>query len=316
MIFPGNIFKKIDFDFHPVWVLVAINVAVFLFIQLLVGDTLKNYTNDVYLEKTSKMRELYLQTLDPLEKTQSTEISATSIIRDSKFWYRAENFPFKGDQVKIADSKQFLKELKESYLKSPQFLFGLSPSPTSIWAWITYQFLHTSFFHLLMNMLFLYLIVGVMQTKIDQDWIYAIYVLSGLGGGYAYLWMNPMNEIAVVGASGAICGLMGFMSIAFHSQNMEWSYFLSPVKGYYGIINLPVFLLFPMYLISDFTTVLYYNTGVQSSVAHSAHIGGTLVGCCLGALYLVDQRAKKNILAKWGHHLSHEEFVSLRDKIK
>ena len=316
MIFPGNIFKKIDFDFHPIWILVAINVVVYAFIQIFVGDTLKNYSNDVYLEKTSKMRELYLQTLDPLERAESEDISATSIIRDSKFRYRAENFPFKGDQVKIADSKQFLKELKESYLKSPQFLFGLSPSPTSIWAWITYQFLHTSFFHLLMNMLFLYLIVGVMQTKIDQDWIYAIYILSGLGGGYAYLWMNPMNEIAVVGASGAICGLMGFMSIAFHSQNMEWSYFLSPVKGYYGIIHLPVFLLFPVYLISDFTTVLYYNTGVQSSVAHSAHIGGTLVGCCLGVLYLVDQRAKKNILAKWGHHLSHEEFVSLRDKIK
>ena len=316
MIFPGNIFKKIDFDFHPIWILVAINVVVYAFIQIFVGDTLKNYSNDVYLEKTSKMRELYLQTLDPLERAESEDISATSIIRDSKFWYRAENFPFKGDQVKIADSKQFLKELKESYLKSPQFLFGLSPSPTSIWAWITYQFLHTSFFHLLMNMLFLYLIVGVMQTKIDKDWIYAIYILSGLGGGYAYLWMNPMNEIAVVGASGAICGLMGFMSIAFHSQNMEWSYFLSPVKGYYGIIHLPVFLLFPVYLISDFTTVLYYNTGVQSSVAHSAHIGGTLVGCCLGVLYLVDQRAKKNILAKWGHHLSHEEFVSLRDKIK
>lgn len=316
MIFPGNIFKKIDFDFHPVWVLVAINVVVYIFIQLWVGDTLKNYSNETYFEKTSKMRELYLQTLDPLEKNQFDEMSATSIIRDSKFWYRAESFPFKGDQVKIADSKKFLKELKESYLKSPQYLFGLSPSPTSIWAWITYQFLHTSFFHLLMNMLFLYLIVGVMQTKIDQDWIYAIYLLSGLGGGYAYLWMNPMNEIAVVGASGAICGLMGFMSIAFHSQNMEWSYFLSPVKGYFGIIHLPVFLLFPIYLISDFTTVLYYNTGVQSSVAHSAHIGGTLVGCCLGVLYLLDQRAKKNILAKWGHHLSHEEFVSLRDKIK
>jgi len=316
MIFPGNIFKKIEFNLQPVWVLLAINILVYGLIQFFYQDTLKTFSNEMFSQKTSKMYDLYIQTLDPLEKQNLDQISSASILRDSKFWHRAQNFPFKGDRVKIEDSVMFLQELKDSYLKSPQYLFGLSPAPTSLWAWITYQFLHTHFLHLLMNMIFLYLIISVMQSKIDQDWIYLIYILSGLAGGYAYLTMNPFNEIAVVGASGAICGLMAFMGIAFHSQNMEWSYFLTPFRGYYGIIYLPVFLLLPVYLISDFTTILYYNNGIQSSVAHSAHIGGSIAGCLLGFLYLLDQKAKKNILRKWGHHLDYKEYLTLRDKVK
>jgi len=317
MIFPGNVFnKEIKIDLNPAWVLLSVNVLIFAFIQLFFGETIKSYKSDVYQNKISKLADMYKQTLDPLELKKFDESNTFAIVRDAKFWSRSQTFPFKGDQIKIAEARLFLAELKSDYYNSPQYIFGLSPAPTSVWAWLTYQFLHTNFFHLTMNMIFLFLIVAVLQKKIDPDWIYSVYVFSGLGGGYAYLMMNEFNEIAVVGASGAICGLMSFMSVAFYSKNIEWSYFLAPFKGFYGIIYMPAFIVFPVYLVSDFTTILSYEFGLQSSVAHSAHIGGTLVGFVLGVLYLFDQRFKKNILTKWGHHLSLAQYSELRDRVK
>lgn len=316
MIFPGDIYQqKIQPNLTPVWILVAINVLVYLFTRAGYSDPGRNYRPEVYQEKVAKLSEMYRQTLDPIELETFNPDNVSAMIRDSRFWIRAQNFPFKGDQVKIEDTKLFLSELRSEYLKSPQYTFGLSPSPTSLWAWLTYQFLHTGFFHLAMNLFFLFLVLSVLQKLVPQTWIYSVYVISGLGGGAAYLYMNQFNEIAVLGASGAICGLMAFLAVVANIKNMEWSYFLSPLKGYYGIIYLPAFLLFPVYLLSDFTTVLYYNAGFQSAVAHSAHIGGTLVGFLLGLYFLWDQKVKMNILNNWGPSLSQEDYSELRDKI-
>lgn len=316
MIFPGDIYNhKIQPQLSPVWVLIAINICVYLITVFGYSDLSSNYKPEIYQEKMAKLSEMYRQTLDPIELEKHDPENIYAMIRDSRFWVRAQNFPFKGDQVKIEDTKEFLRELRSNYLKSPQYTFGLSPSPTSLWAWLTYQFLHTGFFHLTMNLFFLLLILSVLQKYVSHSWIYSVYVLSGLGGGIAYLYMNQFNEIAVLGASGAICGLMAFLTVVANIKNIEWSYFLSPLSGYHGVIYLPAFLLFPVYLVSDFTTVLYYNTGVQSSVAHSAHIGGTIAGFVLGVVYLYDQKAKRDILAKWGKHLSHEDHNYLRDRV-
>lgn len=316
MIFPGNIYNtKIEPNLNPSWVLAAVNVTVFIFIIFSFADGVKNYKTDSYQNKVSKISEIYKQTVDPLELDTFNEQSPQVMIRDSKFWARAQHFPFKGDQVKIKETKDFLAELRTDYSTSPQYIFGLAPTATSSWAWITYQFLHTGFFHLLVNVLFLFLVVQVLQKHVDHSWVYAVYILSGIGGGFAYLWMNQYNEIAVLGASGAICGLIAFLSVVLNIKNIEWSYFLSPISGYYGIIYLPAYLLFPIYLISDFTTVLYYNSGVQSSVAHSAHIGGTLAGFSLGLVYLFDLKAKRQILKKWGKELPPDEYSELRDRV-
>ncbi|WP_409479717.1 rhomboid family intramembrane serine protease [Pseudobdellovibrio sp. HCB154] len=316
MIFPGDIYHhKIQPSLTPVWVMIAVNVFVYLFTLIGFSDPGRNYRHEVYQEKVAKLSEMYRQTLDPVELETFDPSNVQVMIRDSRFWVRAQNFPFKGDQVKIEDTKLFLSELRSEYLKSPQYTFGLSPSPTSLWAWLTYQFLHTGFFHLAMNLFFLYLVLTVLQKHIPHTWVYSVYVLSGLGGGVAYLFMNQFNEIAVLGASGAICGLMAFLAVVANTRNIEWSYFLSPLNGYYGVIYLPAFLLFPVYLVSDFTTVLYYNTGIQASVAHSAHIGGTITGFTLGLYYLYDQRVKKHILKEWGHALSREDYSDLRDKV-
>lgn len=316
MIFPGDLYQhKLQPSLTPVWILIAINVFVYLFTLVGFKDPVRNYRPEVYQQNVAKLAEMYRQTLDPIELETFNPENIQAIIRDSRFWVRAQNFPFKGDQVKIEETKAFLADLRSEYLQSPQYTYGLSPSATSLWAWLTYQFLHTGFFHLVMNLFFLFLVLSVLQKHVPEAWIYCTYVISGLGGGVAYLYMNQFNEIAVLGASGAICGLMAFLAVVLNIKNIEWSYFLSPLNGYHGLIYLPAFLLFPVYLLSDFTTVLYVTSGVQSSVAHSAHIGGTLAGFTLGLVYLVDQKSKKYFLEKWGQVLSPNDYNEFRDKI-
>lgn len=316
MIFPGNLNLRAEkLSLKPVWVLVFLNVFVFLFVSLLFKDKAKNYSQELYAEQLEQVSKLYEQTLDPLELSSFDRQNTLMMVRDIKFWSRSQFFPFQGDAVQIKASRDFFNDLKESYFQSPQYVFGLSPQATSPWAWVTYQFIHTGFLHMLMNVLFLFLVVAALQKQVIYSWIYNVYLLSGFGGGVAYLMMNQNNEIAVVGASGAICGLMAFTAVVLNVKNIEWSYFLSPVPGYFGQIFLPAYLLFPVYLISDFTTVLYSNSGVQSAVAHSAHIGGTFVGFSLGALYLYDQKLKTHILKHWSKELSEEQYNEMRDKV-
>ena len=68
---------------------------------------------------------------------------------------------------------------------------------------------------------------------------------------------------------------------------MPWTYFFAPIPGGYGEIYLPAFLIFPVYLVADFTSMLWEPTGISTSIAHSAHIGGTITGLGLGAVFLV-----------------------------
>ncbi|MFN3455689.1 MAG: rhomboid family intramembrane serine protease [Pseudobdellovibrio sp.] len=264
----------------------------------------------------SKIAHMYKQTLDPLERRYFNESDVQSILRDSRFWHRADSFAFTGDQVQIKENRTFLNDLKKQYFQSPQYIYGLSPSATSSWAWVTYQFAHVGFIHMFMNVFFLFIIVSVLQKHLNHEWIYSVYILSGFAGGVSYLLFNQNNEIAVIGASGAICGLMAFLSVVLNRKNIEWSYFISPLEGYFGLIYLPAFLIFPMYLISDFTTVLYNNDGVQASVAHSAHIGGTILGFLAGIAYLYDRKFKTHILNQWGKNLSREDYAHLRDLIE
>ena len=322
MIFPGDVFSTNKQNlFGSSMVLVLTNIILFLVISLTFPDPRQNYSSLDYQFYTQKIVEMYVQTLDPIELQfrNKEDLQVSQVIRDIQFWHKAMNFPFKGDSVQINETKKFLFDLKNEYNQSAQYNFGLSSQPNSLWSWITYQFLHSNLVHLLGNVFFLFLITNWLRTKISDEWVYCIYVLSGVGGGVAYLTMNASNEIAVLGASGAICGLMSFAVIAFYNQTMPWSYFLSPVSGYYGVLYIPIVFIFPMYLISDFTTVLVSQSGVQSAIAHSAHIGGTIVGCVLGLFYIFDQKIKKWIIQEWllknQNELTLQEYQELRDKV-
>jgi membrane associated rhomboid family serine protease len=141
--------------------------------------------------------------------------------------------------------------------------------------------------HLLGNLVFLFLVIAYLEKFIDPFTIITVYLLGGIGGGIAFLLLNLDGNLSVIGASGSLCALMAFLMVVKKTETMPWTYFFAPVPRGYGEIYMPAFFIFPIYLIADFSAVLWAPAGVTSSIAHSAHIGGTITGLVLGFLYLL-----------------------------
>lgn len=293
MIFPGD-FK--EFNQRPSlklsWVVLSLNIflyaVVFVFFETWPTLSARKTLND---EKfISSVYEMYVQTLDPIEKKKLLgNVSAvySRALKDQKFWSRVTDYPFVGDQVQIAESRKVMKDFYESYLMSPQYQFGLGAMETSPWSWLTYQFVHASFMHLLGNVLLIFLIISYLEKSTEPTWIAVTYLLSGFAGGISFLFFDNVGGMSVIGASASASGLLSFLLITKSSKLMPWGFLIAPVKSGFGQIYLPVFFIFPVFLLSDFVSLLWEPSGVVSNVAVSAHVGGVFMGFIIGGYYLL-----------------------------
>jgi len=257
------------------------------------SEEIRTKLNDESFRRS--LTEMYRQSLDPVEqRVLSTDANAVYLLalKDQRFWNRAAEFTFVGDKVQITENRKIIKTFSESYLQSAQYQFGLGPFEVSPWAWLTYQFVHATWVHLLGNMLIIFMVLSYLEQTHSESWLAAVYLLSGFAGGISFLFFDTGGGMAVVGASAAASGLLSFLVISQSGRLMPWGYIISPTTDGYGQIYLPVFFIFPVFLVSDFSTLMWEPTGVNANVAVSAHIGGCLMGFFLGAGYLVFIRSK------------------------
>lgn len=318
MILPGRVFYKKYY--WPRFGLSTVIVALctFLYVFLIVSHPDQNeYVIDrLKTEDQWKIEVMYTQALDPiLSNRELAPIQADpkNAFKDQAFWMRSQNYIFQGNATEVEVFKKFLYDFNEEYTNSAAYQFGLSSDATTPLAWITYQFIHTNFMHLLMNMIFLYLIIAQLERRIRNEWIIAVFLFSGFGAGVFYLISAESSALAMIGASGSISGLMAFTSIVFYNTRIKWSYFVTPLKGAFGTIHLPAYYIFFVFLVTDFTRMLSSKDGVQASVAHSAHVGGALVGIFLGFFFLFDRWFKNYLIEKWGPALPPQELRKLRE---
>ena len=159
-----------------------------------------------------------------------------------------------------------------------KFRFGIFDYPTWLalssdykeaiwfpWTLLTYSFLHSSPFHLLFNLIFLYFISTLFYTYFNTRQFLTVYFLGSVFGGFIYLIYGFLfSHISlIVGASGSVMAV--FISVAAYAPNMTIKL---PFIGYVKIWHIAVFYIFVdlLYLLSD-------NTG-----GHVAHLSGSLVG--------------------------------------
>ena len=160
-----------------------------------------------------------------------------------------------------------------------------------IWQVFTFNFLHSlNILHILMNMLILVMLGSELETRWGSRFFLMYYLISGVGAGFIYvasLWIYSMVTgdlsvwaIPVVGASGAIFGLMMAYGIIFGDRTMYFM-MLFPMKAKYfiGILALV-----------EVSTLLSEGTGSQ--VANLAHLGGLISGGLFLILYTKLQQRK------------------------
>jgi membrane associated rhomboid family serine protease len=166
----------------------------------------------------------------------------------------------------IVNSGVFLAE----FLFQPGWmgLLGLTPAffwRGALWQPFTYMFLHGGGFHLFFNMLVLWMFGTTLELTWGGRRFLFFYVICGVGAGLLSAAVTPGSPIPIVGASGAIYGLLMAFGILFPDQLIYiWGVF--PVRARYFVIGIG--------LIEFFTAM----SGAQSRVAHFAHLGGMLFG--------------------------------------
>jgi membrane associated rhomboid family serine protease len=149
-------------------------------------------------------------------------------------------------------------------------VFALVPSTVvhyfTIWQLVTYLFLHGGIWHLVFNMLSLWMF-GV---PLEQVWgtrrFLKYYFICGIGAGLCDVILNVAlgNNTRTIGASGAIYGLLLAFGVCFPDQTVLMG-FLFPIKAKYMVMIYAAI-------------ALWMSLGVNSGVSNIAHLGGMAVG--------------------------------------
>jgi rhomboid protease GluP len=146
------------------------------------------------------------------------------------------------------------------------------------WRLVTSAFLHSGFVHLGMNMLSLYFLGSFAEISFGRSRFLALYFISGIGGGLAYLYFGPFNAPAV-GASGAIFGLLGGV-FGFAIR-----------RGTFSTRNPVISQLLVLTAINLFLGATIPN------VSNTAHIGGLIGGIVFGWLMAPTVYSQKKLVA-------------------
>ncbi|MDH3347818.1 MAG: rhomboid family intramembrane serine protease [Desulfobulbaceae bacterium] len=183
--------------------------------------------------------------------------------------------------IKITDT-HFLswQKLRKNYEEKLALVisnsYGYTPSKATLLTAFTSMFLHGGFMHLLGNMVFLWL-VGSMVEAITNRAAYLFgYLLTGILAAWSYGFIYSTCTTPLVGASGAISGIMGAYCVLYGLSKVK--VFIS-LGFYFNTLRLPAIALLPFWLAKELYSV--QTIGDISNVAYIAHFGGLLAGATL-----------------------------------
>ncbi|MGB7281996.1 MAG: rhomboid family intramembrane serine protease [Candidatus Acidiferrum sp.] len=174
--------------------------------------------------------------------------------------------------------------------------YGFLPAHPTAVSYLTANFLHAGWLHLIGNMWFLWLAGFILEDNWGRP-IYAIfYLVAGVAAVLFHGWIYPHSFAPYLGASGAVAALMGAFLVRFPKLKIEMFWFLLFVRGRFLA---PAIWLLPLWGLME----VFYGSlfGQASGVAHWAHVGGFAFGM-MGALILsrsgLEQKASSAIEEK------------------
>jgi membrane associated rhomboid family serine protease len=140
---------------------------------------------------------------------------------------------------------------------------------------VTANYLHASFMHLAMNMLFFWIFGNALSEAAGRALFLALYFLGGIVAVLVYVRTNPTSEIPMVGASGAIAALEGAYFVFAYRWELPHAH-VWPLDGPVAPWRLGV-----VALIGFFLDTQAFFGRVHDTTAYGAHVGGFLGGALL-----------------------------------
>jgi len=208
---------------------------------------------------------------------------------------RARRFPVVNWLIILANAGAFYYELRIGPSALNEFINNWGLVPVRFWAtpqtaWITIfsaMFLHGGWFHIVSNMWVLFIFGDNVEDRMGGERYLVFYLLSGVAAALLQAFLLPESSAPMVGASGAIAGVLGAYLILFPRARILS---LVPILFIFTLIEIPavVFLLF-WFASQLFSGFLALGGASGSGVAWWAHIGGFVFGL-LGVFVFRRQR--------------------------
>jgi membrane associated rhomboid family serine protease len=200
----------------------------------------------------------------------------------------------------VANILVFLYEMSLDSFTLNEFIYthAIVPERLQYADIITSMFLHGGWMHLIGNMWFLWIYGDNVEDVLGHGKYLLYYLLCGAAAGVLQIVVNPDSRIPLLGASGAIAGVMGGYMIKFPHARI--------------LTLLPIFFIItfqeiPAYLILVYWFVIQFFSGVGSiasahqggGVAWFAHIGGFLAGMILIKTLGTRERYRRRSDLRW-----------------
>jgi membrane associated rhomboid family serine protease len=172
------------------------------------------------------------------------------------------------------------------------FYLGLVPilvlKKYFLWQLATYIFLHGGIGHILFNLLALWMFGGELENFWGSKKFLIYFFFCGIGAGIVTVIFSPNQFITVVGASGAIYGILLAFGWLFPNR-LIYIYFLFPIPAKYFVI------------IFGLLEFLYFSTeGTGGGIARITHLGGLLFGLIYMAYPVVHRKIRREYYKrKW-----------------
>ncbi|MAF91054.1 MAG: rhomboid family intramembrane serine protease [Bdellovibrionota bacterium] len=294
------------------WALILVNVAVTIAVynfQMLNNMELADFYKTEFLEIQGKLYAQiigeYPQHYGEVQKVlaQQTESGNRSMARnlgqlamaDANFKRLSQYYPFYGDEVAI----KFWRKNYNLFLKlrdtHPNFQYGISALDYNWFNWGSYMFVHAGISHLLGNMWFLLVVGAMVEAILGGMGFLLLYLVCGVSAAFFYFFLSAPSAIPLVGASGAVSGILAFYSVVRWQKKVRFITMLFLVKWEYLMLYLPAWVGFVYWMLLDLTGY-FSQLSHMGGVAHAAHLGGAAVGVLFGIVF------------RWRKTLAHSIF--------
>lgn len=174
--------------------------------------------------------------------------------------------------------KHFIGGLTAEYALVPAKLVS---QPLHSWPQVfTSMFLHGNWLHIASNMLFLWIFGNNIEDALGRLRFVVFYFTCGILAAATQVFSSPLSTIPMVGASGAVAGVMGAYLILYpHARVLT----LLPIFFFFTFIEVPAYLIIGYWALLQFISARWMDAGepARGGVAYFAHIGGFVGGIAM-----------------------------------
>ncbi len=155
---------------------------------------------------------------------------------------------------------------------------------------ITSMFMHGGLLHLGSNMLYLWIFGNNIEDKLGHIRFIIFYLLCGIVAAYSHALSEPSAMIPMIGASGAVAGILGAYLLLFPYAKVHT---LIILLFFVRIVRLPALFVIGFWIVIQFINgIVSKGEAAQGGVAWFAHIGGFIFGVLLIKVFMMSRRKR------------------------